>query len=54
MKMNCGVAFLVVFLAAHGLALERPGVEYKIFQFPAGQIPRMDGDTSDWSMVPES
>jgi hypothetical protein len=35
-------------------ALERPGVEFKIFQFPAHQIPRIDGDTRDWSMVPES
>lgn len=37
-----------------GFALERPGVEFKIFQFPANQIPRIDGDTGDWAMVPES
>jgi hypothetical protein len=37
-----------------GLALERPGVEYKIFQFPADMIPRIDGKTDDWAMVPES
>src|SRR5216684_8825995 len=36
------------------LALVRPGVEYKIFQFPADKIPRIDGDPSDWSMVPEA
>lgn len=36
------------------LALERPGVEYKVFQFPADRIPRVDGDGSDWEMVPES
>ena len=35
-----------------GLALERPGVEYKIYQFPADQIPRIDGKVSDWSQVP--
>jgi FOG: PKD repeat len=27
---------------------------YKIFQFPADKIPRIDGNTDDWSMVPES
>ena len=27
---------------------------YKIFQFPPDQIPRIDGDASDWSIVPES
>lgn len=36
------------------LALERPGVEFKVFQFPAHQIPRIDGNTDDWAMVPES
>lgn len=34
--------------------LERPDVEYRIFQFPANQIPRIDGDASDWSIVPDS
>jgi hypothetical protein len=35
-------------------ALEKPDVTYQIFQFPADQIPRIDGDASDWSIVPES
>ena len=35
-------------------ALERPGVEFKVFQFPANQIPRIDGKTDDWVMVPKS
>jgi len=34
-------------------ALERPGVEFKIFQFLPGQIPRVDGNTDDWAMVPK-
>ncbi|MCE5249292.1 PKD domain-containing protein [bacterium] len=34
-------------------ALERPGVEYKIFQFPRNMIPRIDGKTDDWDMVPD-
>ncbi len=34
--------------------LQRPDVEFKIFQFPANQIPRIDGSADDWSIVPES
>ena len=34
------VAFWMVFLALQAVALERPGVEFKIFQFPADRIPR--------------
>ena len=32
-------------------ALERPDVEFKIFQFPTNMIPRVDGDGSDWDIV---
>ena len=32
----------------------RPDKEFRIFQFPQHQIPRIDGDFSDWSMVPET
>ena len=45
---------LLLALCAGGFTLERPGVEYKIFQFPADKIPRIDGDPSDWSIVPET
>ena len=34
--------------------LARPDVEFKIFQFPADRIPRIDGDSDDWSFVPDS
>ena len=27
---------------------------YNVFQFPADQIPRIDGNTDDWDIVPES
>jgi hypothetical protein len=39
-----------------GLAMgfDRPDVTFKIFQFPADQIPRIDGNTADWAMVPDS
>jgi hypothetical protein len=45
-------------LLAFGLkpaaAFDRPEVTFKVFQFPANQIPRVDGDASDWAMVPDS
>ncbi|NOR73597.1 MAG: PKD domain-containing protein [Draconibacterium sp.] len=28
--------------------------EYKVFQFPKEQIPRIDGNFSDWALVPDS
>ena len=46
--------FLFLTLSVGAFAIERPGVEYKIFQFPADKIPRIDGDPSDWSIVPET
>ena len=27
---------------------------FKVFQFPADKIPRIDGDDSDWAIVPDS
>ncbi len=30
-----------------------PNVDFKIFQFPRGAMPRIDGDTSDWEIVPD-
>lgn len=34
--------------------LERPALEFKIFQFPADKIPRIDGQADDWAIVPDS
>jgi hypothetical protein len=36
------------------LALDRPDITFKVFQFPPDKIPRIDGDASDWAMVPDS
>ena len=51
-------ALLVLAFAALGAApaaaLERPETTFKVFQFPADAMPRIDGDATDWSMVPES
>jgi len=46
-----GIA-LVMLAPLQAGALERPDSEFRIFQFPANMIPRIDGDTSDWDMVP--
>ena len=35
-------------------ALEKPEVTYQVFQFPADQMPRVDGKIDDWAMVPDS
>lgn len=35
-------------------ALERTNTVYRIFQFPPDKIPRIDGDTNDWNIVPET
>lgn len=34
-------------------ALERPGTEFPVYQFPADAIPRIDGRADDWAEVPE-
>jgi hypothetical protein len=45
---------LLLVAMSRAVALERPEVTFKIFQFPAEMIPRIDGDASDWAMVPDS
>ena len=41
-------------MAAMSIGLARPDVEFQVFQFPADQIPRIDGNVEDWSIVPDS
>ena len=48
------VALLLTLTTWPVAALERTNTVFKVFQFPADQIPRIDGDTNDWSIVPES
>jgi len=43
-----------LFFAPLLFALERPDKEFKIYQFPADAIPRIDGNSDDWDLVPES
>jgi hypothetical protein len=44
---------LAVLLCYPAAALDRPGTTFKIFQFPPNMIPRIDGNTDDWAMVPD-
>lgn len=53
--------FLVKLLMVYGAiaigfvyALQRPEVEFQIYQFAANAIPRIDGEAGDWDEVPES
>ena len=47
------VLIFILGIYASVFALDRPEVTFKIFQFPANMIPRIDGDTTDWNRVPE-
>ena len=54
--MKKALWYLPFFLCAVPLlagALERPDVEYKVFQFPSTMIPRIDGNADDWEIVPD-
>lgn len=51
----------VVFASGLGLlfttparALDRPEITFQVFQFPRDKIPRIDGDGSDWALVPDN
>ena len=48
--MKYGVIASILCLQA--AAADRPGTIYKIFQFPADHIPRVDGNTDDWKIAP--
>lgn len=54
MKLPKRWLVLLLVFSCSAFALERPGVEYKIYQFPADKIPRIDGDGGDWPIVPAS
>ena len=43
---------VILFLVQNSWAQEKRS--YKIFQFPADQIPRIDGNADDWNIVPDS
>ena len=47
-------ALLFLLLCLPAAALDRPGTIFKVFQFPANMIPRIDGNADDWKIVPDS
>jgi hypothetical protein len=51
---SCIAVLVAASAAVPATALEKPGTTYPVFQFPADKIPRIDGKTDDWAMVPES
>ncbi|MGD1031659.1 MAG: PKD domain-containing protein [Opitutaceae bacterium] len=53
-RISLAALALLAFGARPAAALDRPEVTFKVFQFPADKIPRIDGDPSDWDMVPDS
>lgn len=44
----------IFFITSLFAAFSTPEKEYRIFQFPKNMIPRIDGDFSDWEMVPDT
>ncbi len=50
-KIN--IIILTAFVCYPAAALERQDVTFKVFQFPANMIPRIDGQADDWAMVPD-
>ncbi len=52
MFRKCLMVLLITAAAfTQAIALERPEMEFKIFQFPHDRIPRIDGKTDDWDIV---
>ena len=47
-------SLLLLLLSASAGGVERPDVTFKVFQFPPNMIPRIDGNTDDWAIVPDS
>lgn len=48
------IFFLFLFAGYQLMSVAQSDSEFQIFQFPPDQIPRIDGDFSDWEMVPDS
>lgn len=52
-RMLIMILFIYVTALSNVQALERPEIEFKIFQFPRNSIPGIDGKTDDWNIVGE-
>lgn len=51
---SCVRVWAALVLASPLAALDRPGTEFPIYQFPADAIPQIDGSAEDWEQVPET
>jgi PKD domain len=54
MKAATALCIGALLCAGSGYGFEKPDTTLQIFQFPADQIPRIDGNDDDWAIVPES
>ncbi|HVU36373.1 MAG TPA: PKD domain-containing protein [Opitutaceae bacterium] len=52
--LSCLIVLLALATPGRVAAFDRPNTTFKVFQFPRDRIPRIDGDTSDWDIVPDS
>ena len=51
----CFILIIVSGLGAfHSYAIQSRDTIYPIFQFPQNKMPRIDGDFSDWNLVPDT
>jgi hypothetical protein len=50
-RISIAILFLLITVVSFAHALERPGLEFKIFQFPPNMIPVIDSKTDDWKIV---
>lgn len=54
MKKSSALLVLLLGMSLELRALEKPETTYQVFQFPADQIPRIDGRVDDWAIVPSA
>jgi len=53
-RIPSAFVFGILLLSPHSQALDRNGTEFKVYQFAPNEIPRIDGNSSDWEQVPDS
>ena len=52
-KKSIAYCLIISLIPVFVFSQSRPDTTFKVFQFPADRIPRIDGETSDWDIVPE-
>jgi len=45
---------IILLIPVLSQAISRPDKQFRIFQFPQDQIPRIDGSFEDWELIPDS